>query len=87
MNDNVALSVCESRGFDLFEKAFNQIRDPRSDSYMLGVLHALQFRIDSVPFPKHPYAPGSAESDAYCAGIDEGQSIWRKYSEQYENAT
>jgi hypothetical protein len=87
MNDYIVMFKSDIRASDLFEKAFSQIRDPRSEAYKRGVLHALQFRLEQISFPEHPFLPGSAESDAYSAGIDEGHAIWRKHCDRSEKAT
>lgn len=63
----------------LFRAAFDTPRDPRSAPYKAGVHAALAFRIDGKGFP-HPYQPGTAEDDAYYAGISEGHAIWRRES-------
>lgn len=61
----------------LFTAAFAVPRDPRSPSYKAGVRAALQFRIEGRRIPKL-YDPGTAEDDAYYAGIAEGHAIWRR---------
>jgi hypothetical protein len=61
----------------LFNAAFAVPRDPRSSAYKAGVRAALQFRIDRRRIPKM-YEPGTAEDDAYYAGIAEGHAIWRR---------
>lgn len=62
---------------DLFAAAFSVPRDPRSPAYKAGVRAALQFRIEARRIPKL-YEPGTAEDDAYYAGIAEGHAIWRR---------
>lgn len=61
----------------LFTAAFAVPRDPRSPAYKAGVRAALQFRIEGRRIPKM-YEPGTAEDDAYYAGIAEGHAIWRR---------
>lgn len=61
----------------LFTAAFSVPRDPRSTAYKNGVHAALQFRIEDRRIPKL-YEPGTAEDDAYYAGITEGHAIWRR---------
>jgi hypothetical protein len=58
--------------------------NPRSQPYRLGVLDALRFRVEGVRIPPHRYAPGTAESDAYHAGIDRGHSLWRTQIREQE---
>ena len=65
----------------LFRAAFDTPRDPRSTPYKAGVHAALAFRIDGTGLP-HPYQPGTAEDDAYYAGIAEGHAIWRTSQER-----
>lgn len=65
----------------LFSAAFDTPRDPRSAPYKAGVRAALTFRIDGTGFPL-PYQPGTAEDDAYYAGIAEGHAIWRASQER-----
>jgi len=55
----------------VFDQAFQFPRQPRSDAYKAGVLAALRFRLEGARIIC-PYANGTAESDAYYAGIDEG---------------
>lgn len=62
---------------ELFAEAFGKPRDPRSHAYKQGVLAALKFRIDSRRIARL-YEPGSAEDDAFYAGIAEGHAIWRR---------
>ena len=61
----------------LFNAAFAVPRDPRSPAYKAGVRAALQFRIEGRRIPRL-YEPGTAEDDAYYAGITEGHAIWRR---------
>jgi len=65
----------------LFRAAFDGPRDPRSTPYKAGVRAALAYRIDGTGFP-HPYQPGTAEDDAYYAGIAEGHAIGRNSLER-----
>ena len=57
---------------EVFNEAFPPGRAPRSEAYKRGVLDCLRFRIDDVPEVKCPYDQGTAEADAYLAGVDEG---------------
>jgi hypothetical protein len=62
----------------LFQKAFNNPRDPRSEAYKAGVMDTLNFK-ESGQELKHPFEPGSAESDAWFAGNREGLDLWREH--------
>lgn len=67
----------------LFRAAFEAPRDPRSEPYKAGARAALAFRIDGEKIPR-PYAPATAEDDAFYAGLAEGHSIWRRSTEAIE---
>jgi len=54
------------------------IGDPRSHEYRQGMLDVLAFREQVAPFPSHPYRLGTAQSDAYSAGVDRGHSLFRR---------
>jgi hypothetical protein len=58
----------------VFTEAFSYPRDPRSEEYKAGVLEALRFRLGEVEMLKCPYRAGTAQADAWYAGIDEGHS-------------
>jgi hypothetical protein len=72
-----ALNLAES----LFKAAFNTPRDLRSTEYKAGVRAVLDFRIDGGRMPR-PYPVGTAQADAFYAGVDEGHRIWREYEAQ-----
>jgi len=59
----------------VFDKAFKKVRSPRSDAYKQGVMACLRVRIDGEQHMACPYAAGTAESDAYFAGVDEGRQL------------
>jgi hypothetical protein len=59
----------------VFDEAFWPGRPPRSEAYKLGVLHCLQVRIDGAVLCPCPYEHGTADADAYYAGIDEGRHL------------
>ncbi|MBE0574784.1 MAG: hypothetical protein IH613_02710 [Desulfuromonadales bacterium] len=63
-------------GSDIFNQAFSQIREPRSEEYRRGVLAALEFRCEAVPIPRL-YRVGSVQFDAFISGVDEGHRRWR----------
>ncbi|GGX76817.1 hypothetical protein GJV26_17005 [Massilia dura] len=60
----------------LYHAAFSKPRDPRSPEYKAGVRAALAYRIEGKRIP-HLYEPGTAQDDAYHAGLAEGHGIWR----------
>lgn len=56
----------------LYDDAFlRTIRTNRSEAYKKGVFAGLKKGIDRVAFAS-PYMEGSAEDDAFFAGVDEG---------------
>ena len=59
----------------VFDKAFTQGREPRSDAYKLGVLNCLRTRVDGEPAKKCPFPLGTAEADAYQSGVNEGRAL------------
>lgn len=64
----------------LMGRAFTPTRDPRSEEYMRGCIAALKFRVGAVSI-RSPYQLGTAQFDAWRAGVDEGHSIWRREGE------
>lgn len=63
---------------ELMRVAFERPRTPRSEAYKLGTLWLLQFRVHGWR-PACPHDPGTAEADAFFAGRDEGNEIWRAH--------
>jgi hypothetical protein len=64
----------------LFNAAFNIARDPRSAEYKAGVRAVLQYRATGERVRcTHPM--GTAQADAFYAGVDEGHRIWRAHVE------
>jgi hypothetical protein len=62
---------------ELFDKAFNVLRAPRSEEYKEGVLAVLRMRCEEDKLPRI-YPVGSVQFDAFNAGCDEGHRIWRE---------
>ena len=62
----------------LMSAAFDRPRDPRSDAYKLGARSLLISRATNTPLVRM-YAAGSVEFDAFHAGVDEGQAIWKRH--------
>ena len=60
---------------EVFNTAFGKPRNARSDEYKLGVLNCLKVRLDGARNVTCPYPEGSAQADAYYAGVDEGRSL------------
>ncbi len=69
----------------LMAAAFNRPRDPRSDAYKQGVRAALTRYVERVT-PPLPFAPGTAEADAFFAGEEEGRLIIARTWEQEQVA-
>ena len=68
----------------LFTQAFeeDQTRDPRSDAYKTGVLMAMEYKESGDTGDiENPYVIGTADADAWFAGLQEGYSRWRNYQE------
>lgn len=63
---------------DLMRGAFDRVRDPRSEAYKLGARELLKCRALGIAI-RCPYSMGTAESDAFYAGKDEGCLIWRQH--------
>jgi len=64
----------------LMLEAFGRPRDPRSAEYKAGCRALLERKIDGAPL-KCPHPLGTAQSDAWFAGTDEGHLVYRKYAE------
>lgn len=78
MESEAKVSPLEKIAWNIFEKAFTKEREPRSEAYKGGVLALLRWKIAGVPM-RHPYEPGTVESDAHLAGLDEGWTHFREY--------
>lgn len=59
----------------VFDRAFQPGRAPRSAAYKQGVLECLRVRLDGQQHAKCPYQEGTAEADAYFAGVSEGREL------------
>lgn len=60
----------------LMSAAFNRPRDARSNAYKAGARALLHSRVTNLPLARL-YHAGTAEFDAFYAGVDEGREIWR----------
>lgn len=63
--------------YSIYRRAFDAQRSPRSEAYKLGVLAALQYRCGTARSVCCQYEPGSAELDAWSAGVGEGHALYR----------
>jgi len=80
-NEHTYASLLKSLALRIFKQAFapKKHRNPRSRAYKSGVLCALHYKAGEIEHPdtRIQYSPGSAESDAWHAGIEEGYASWR----------
>lgn len=65
---------------ELYEGAFGTKAKPsprskRSEAYKLGVMTHLRYRMMEIENPSRPYEEGTAEDDAFGAGISEAWHI------------
>ena len=61
----------------MFNAAFHPHRDARSSEYKAGALYILQLRCGEIAKQPQPYAPGTAQADAWYSGCAEGHDIYR----------
>jgi len=64
----------------LFDAAFNIARDPRSAEYKAGARSVLNYRYKGAGI-RCPHPMGTAQADAFYAGVDEGHRIWRAHAD------
>lgn len=59
---------------ELFDRAFDANRKPRSDEYMKGAYEAFKYRAGEISLDeiKCPYPEATAQADAWNAGVSEG---------------
>ena len=60
---------------ELLASAFAPGRNKRSTAYVLGAADSLQFKLSGKPMAC-PFQEGSAEFDAFFAGVIEGRAIY-----------
>lgn len=79
MNTGAAFPLMEPKMTvqDLMNKAFENARTPRSIEYREGCRALLNRRIHG-DMMYCPYPAGSAQFDAWYAGVEEGWSLWRE---------
>jgi hypothetical protein len=63
-----------SRADKVFKAAFDVVREPRSQAYKDGVMAALRSHLDGTPVD-FKYDAGTAQFDAFFAGLDEGHAL------------
>ncbi len=56
----------------------NGPRSPRSREYMAGLAACLDKRAGLVARISNPYKAGTAQADAWYAGVQEGHLLWEK---------
>lgn len=61
------------------DAAFDLPRTARSAAYKAGTSSKLSFKLEGIPMVC-PYVEGSAEFDAFHAGVDEANAILRARS-------
>lgn len=73
----------ESIANRLFAEAFDRPRGPRSDAYKRGVRDILRYLTGELPaLVRPPFVEGTAENDAYIAGVSEGRTICRMHKNE-----
>ncbi len=69
-----------SKAEELFIEAFEERKDQRSTEYKRGVMAALINHFAGIGIGDNClYKAGTAEFDAFDAGLSEGHRIWRAY--------
>lgn len=82
LKEVVGRTLCH--GEELVDQLLTSAFDPastrtrRSAAYKAGAHFYLHFKATGCELPCTS-APGSAEFDAYCAGMDEGRAIWKRH--------
>ena len=71
----------KTKAQEIYAEAFAKPRDPRSDAYRWGVFAALRHRLEEIDYLVCPFGVGTAESDAWLAGTEEGALLARKFLE------
>lgn len=62
---------------ELMKQAFERPRDARSAEYKAGCRALLDFKLNQVAIDR-PYEFGTAQADAFFAGMDEGHEILQR---------
>jgi hypothetical protein len=60
-----------------------QFGDPRSPEYREGAIDPVFRRETGAELRKRYYAMGTAQADAYWAGVERGRAIWGKTRDQF----
>ena len=61
----------------LFTAIFHLHREPRSEAYHQDRMAALRYRLGEAEHVECPYEAGTAERDAFFAGVQEGHAMGR----------
>ncbi len=64
----------------VFAEAFGPGRSPRSDAYRAGVIGQLRYRMEETATNDCPYKAGTAESDAFWAGVTEAWNLLERHN-------
>lgn len=67
--------IASSSALEVLQQAFSRPRAPRSEAYQQGLLVCLRVRLERDPLGHCPYAEGSAERDAFFAGVEEARVL------------
>ena len=62
----------------MMAEAFFKARHPRSDEYRNGARDLLLLKLVEKPL-KNPFTPGTAQADAWWAGVEEGKTIMKSH--------
>lgn len=71
----VTVELTDREAWELVERELRHA-DPRSAPYKAGMVAGLRFKVEGVP-PMRDFCfqAGTAEADAFCAGIDHGKAL------------
>ena len=63
---------------EIYNKAFvGTVREKRSVQYRRGVIDALSYKFGEKKYLDCPFTPGTADCDAWIAGMDEGKFLYK----------
>lgn len=65
----------------IFDAAFNQPRQPRSEEYKEGARYVLALKTGECASTPCPYPAGSVQADAFFHGAREGHDLYRAAKE------
>jgi hypothetical protein len=79
---NEAMTIAEQ----LYNRAFDRPRDPRSNAYKDGVRSCLRMHTENWKLERLksecPFIMGTPDADAWWSGVREGHSIWWCFIEE-----